>query len=71
MYYYENSSDFRFTCGEIAKWGDAGDIIKITKIDDGDIDYRCELAKRGTDVHADWAQHCRAGGRTQRAYGFD
>ncbi|MDA3276324.1 hypothetical protein IPC692_11945 [Pseudomonas aeruginosa] len=72
MYFYENSSDFRFTCGEIAKWGDPGDIVKIEKIDNGFIDFKCQLAKKGTKEHAAWSLICKNNDKShsKRGYGF-
>lgn len=72
MYLYENSSDFRFTCGEIKKWGDPGDIIRLEKVDDGEIQYRCELAKIGTTEHDEWKKICIGvpGAHTRRGFGF-
>ena len=72
MYLYENSSDFRFTCGEIAKWGDPGDIIRIEKIDNGVIDFRCQLAKKGSVEHTEWSKICvgRPDAHTRRGFGF-
>ncbi len=70
MYFYENSSDFRFTCGEIAKWGEPGDIVRIEKVDNGVVDFKCELAKQGTKEHKEWSTICKAGGHTKRGFGF-
>lgn len=72
MYLYENSSDFRFTCGEIARWGDPGDIIKIEKIDNDVIDFRCQLAKKGSAEHVEWSKICvgRPDAHTRRGFGF-
>ena len=70
MYFYENSSDFRFTCGEIAKWGEPGDIVRIEKVDNGVVDFKCDLAKQGTKEHAEWSKICKASGHTKRGFGF-
>lgn len=70
MYFYENSSDFRFTSGEIKKWGESGDIVRITRVDDGKVDFVCELAKAGTPTHAAWKAICTNVGRSKRGYGF-
>ncbi|MFP9531331.1 phospholipase D-like domain-containing protein [Pectobacterium brasiliense] len=72
MYLYENSSDFRFTCGEIKKWGEPGDIIKLEKVDDGEIHYRCQLAKIGTPEHEEWKKICTGtpSANTRRGFGF-
>lgn len=70
MYFYENSSDFRFTSGDIKKWGEPGDIVKITKMHNGTIDFKCELAKAGTQSHAKWKAFCTNVGRSKRGYGF-
>lgn len=70
MYYYENSSDFRFTSGDIAKWGSPGDIVKITRMDNGTLEFTCELVKKGHPTHAVWATYCKHKGRSARGYGF-
>lgn len=70
MYFYENSSDFRFTSGDVKKWGDEGDIVRITRVDGGPIDFVCELAKAGTPEHAAWKAYCTNVGRSKRGYGF-
>lgn len=72
MYFYENSSDFRFTCGEIAKWGEPGDILKIERSNDGETDYKCQLAKKGTPEHAKWSTYCAvpSGSHSKRGFGF-
>lgn len=72
MYLYENSSDFRFTCGEIKKWGDPGDIIRLEKVEDGEVHYRCQLAKIGTPEHGEWKKICTGipGTHTRRGFGF-
>jgi hypothetical protein len=70
MYFYENSSDFRFTSGEIKNWGDEGDIVRITRMHEASIDFVCELAKAGTPKHAEWKVYCTNFGRSKRGYGF-
>lgn len=70
MYYYENSSDFRFTSGEVKQWGDEGDIVRITRKDEDPVDFVCELAKAGTPEHAAWKVFCTNVGRSKRGYGF-
>ncbi|WP_175898667.1 restriction endonuclease PLD domain-containing protein [Burkholderia vietnamiensis] len=72
MYFYENSSDFRFTAGELKSWGgEPGDIVKITRVDDGVVDFTCELVKKTHSLHAKWATYCKTGEKTDRGYGFD
>lgn len=72
MYFYENSSDFRFTAGELKSWGgEPGDIVKITRVDNGDMDFTCELVKKTHPLHATWATYCKTGEKTDRGYGFD
>ena len=70
MYFYENSSDFRFTSGDIAKWGNPGDIVRITREEDGPVDFVCELVKKGDPLHVVWATHCNLQGRSKRRFGF-
>lgn len=72
MYFYENSSDFRFTAGELKSWGgEPGDIVKITRADDGVADFTCELVKKAHPLHARWAAFCKTGEKTDRGFGFD
>ena len=72
MYFYENSSDFRFTAGELKAWGgEPGDIVRITRVDDGTADFTCELVKKTHPLHAEWAAHCKTGEKTDRGFGFD
>lgn len=72
MYLYENSSDFRFTCGEIKNWGEPGDIIRLEKVEGGEVHYRCQLAKKGTPEHEEWKKICTGtpGAHTRRGFGF-
>lgn len=71
LYLYENSSDFRFYSREIAVWGDAGDIIRITPSDEPGVEYDCVLAKSGTAQHAVWSGFCtQTSSHTERVFGF-
>ena len=59
MYFYENSSDFRFYARPLVNFGaDSGDIVKIRKLDYEDIEYECVLARQGTDEHKLWLSFC-------------
>ena len=70
MYYYESSSDFRFTSGDIANWGTPGDIVKITRVDNETEDFTCELVKMNSPTHGIWKTYCKQRGRSKRVYGF-
>ncbi|WP_285960174.1 phospholipase D family protein [Pseudomonas tohonis] len=70
MYFYANSSDFRFTCGEIAKWGDPGDIVRLERVDNGIVDFKCVLAKKGTKEHEEWSIICTSSEKTHTKRGF-
>jgi hypothetical protein len=55
MYFYENSSDFRFYAGPLgALHAEADDIVRIRRIDVDDAVYECVLARKGTPEHAQW-----------------
>jgi len=71
MYFYENSSDFRITAGELAKWGEPGDILQISRVDNGQVNFICTLAKVGTQAHGAWKALCTTVGRSKRVCGFD
>lgn len=71
MYYYVNSSDFRFYSSELAKWATAGDIVRITLLGDDKVMYDCALAYKGTDLHEAWKARCNASSEhSQRVFGF-
>lgn len=71
LYFYENSSDFRFYSRAIAVWGSAGDIVRIAPSDEPGIEYDCQLAKSGSPTHAAWKALCtQTSPHTPRRYGF-
>lgn len=74
MYFYENSSDYRFYAGDLIKLGAAaGDIVRLTRIDEPDVTYECVLAPKGTPEHAEWTQylvlHVKSG-NSERTFGY-
>lgn len=59
MYMYTNSSDFRFYARPLVNaGGDLGDVVKITRISQPDIDYECVLARQGTPEYNIWINYC-------------
>lgn len=72
LYFYENSSDFRFYSRDVATWGRANDIVRITLSDEPGVVYDCQLAKQGTTQHSDWSALCtQTSSHTDRRYGFE
>lgn len=71
MYFYQNSSDFRFYSGALVGWAQAGDFIRITRVENQPYTYDCALAVAGTPEHAEWQSYCSpATGRSPRVFGF-
>ncbi|RQR34801.1 phospholipase D-like domain-containing protein [Burkholderia sp. Bp9142] len=71
MYFYQNSSDFRFYSGALVGWAKAGDFIRITRGENQPYTYDCALAIAGTPEHAEWKSYCPpATGRSPRLFGF-
>lgn len=60
IYYYEQSSDFRFYSSALVDMGaDAGDIVRISRCAPGDhAIFECALAKAGSRVHQEWEAYC-------------
>ena len=57
MYFYENSSDFRFYTNELNRLGAAsGDIVRLQRVDDAQATYECALARAGSPEHAAWSR---------------
>ena len=58
MYFYENSSDFRFYAGDLIRLqAEAGDIVRLTRIDEPDTTFECALAPAGTAEFNEWQQY--------------
>lgn len=71
MYFYVNSSDFRFYSSDLVKWAKAGDIIELTRVDDEGYVFECVLALAGTQTHNAWKSLCTQGStHTNRVFGF-
>jgi hypothetical protein len=72
MYIYENSSDFRFYMRKLVDSGaDSGDIIRITRIAQKDVEFECVLAKKGTAEFERWLKFCTQAVRnSKRRYGY-
>lgn len=59
MYFYENSSDFRFYARPLVNAGaDLGDIVRITRVADDDVEFECVLARQGTPEYEEWIELC-------------
>lgn len=72
MYLYENSRDFRFYSGYLARAAEAGDLIRVTRVDLPDRVFDVELARAGTPEHAEWLAYgiMSTGGQSPRRFGF-
>lgn len=71
MYYLTANSDYRFHSGNLAKWANAGDIVKITRSDNPDYEYECVLAVAGTPEYEEWKVLCIPGSKhSPRVFGF-
>jgi hypothetical protein len=74
MYFYENSSDFRFYSGDLVRLNPSfGDIVRISRIDEQDLVYECVLARKDTPEYAEWlpllVNEVKAG-NSERRFGF-
>lgn len=59
MYFYENSSDFRFYAQPLVNAGaDLGDIVRIRRIAEPDAEFECVWARQGTLEFNDWIRSC-------------
>jgi hypothetical protein len=59
MYFYENSSDFRFYARPlVSAGGDLGDVVRIRRIAEANAEYECILARQGTGTYDEWIKCC-------------
>ncbi len=59
MYMYENSSDFRFYVRPLVNaGGNLGDVVRIRRIADSDVEFECVLARQGTLEYDEWITSC-------------
>lgn len=71
MYFVQANSDYRFHVGNLVKWANAGDIVRITRHENGPHEYECALALSGTPTHAQWKAICALGStHSPRVFGF-
>ena len=72
MYMYENSSDFRFYSRFLVNEGaDNGDLVRITRLSESDVEFECVLARQGTPEYAEWILNCTQPVRNStRRFGF-
>ena len=72
LYYYKNSSDFRFHAGALRKWAKGGDIVRITRPEDGKVAFDCTLAVARTKEHREWKALCTLHSENSpRGFGFE
>lgn len=71
MYYYQNSSDYRFYSSDLSRWANAGDMIQLTRCEGQPYEYECVLAVAGTPEHATWKALCTLGSaHSPRVFAF-
>jgi len=72
MYFYENSSDFRFYARPLVNAGaDLGDLVRITRVAEDDVEFECVLARQGTPEYNAWIGYCVNEVRnSQRRFGY-
>lgn len=72
IYEYEDSADFRFYSARLVSMGaNEFDIVRITRSDEEEAVFVCELARQGTATHAQWERYCTASvTNSRRRYGF-
>lgn len=71
MYYVQANSDYRFHAGSLAKWANAGDMVRITRHEGMPHEYECALALSGSTTHAQWKAICAVGStHSPRVFGF-
>ena len=72
MYMYENSSDFRFYARPLVNAGaDLGDVVRITRVAEPQVEFECVLARQGTQEFTEWIQYCTQAVRnSDRRFGY-
>jgi HKD family nuclease len=72
MYFYENSSDFRFYARPLVNAGaDLGDLVRITRVSEDDVEFECVLARQGTPEYNAWIGFCvNEVKNSQRKFGY-
>lgn len=72
MYMYENSSDFRFYVRPLVNaGGNLGDVVRIRRIAEADVEYECVLARKGTPEYNEWIKSCTQSVRNSpRSFGY-
>jgi hypothetical protein len=72
MYLYENSSDFRFYARPLVNAGaDLGDLVRITRVSEDDVEFECVLARQGTPEYNAWIGFCvNEVKNSQRKFGY-
>ncbi len=59
LYFYENSSDFRFYARPLVNTGaDLGDVVQIRRLDQQEVDFECILARKDTPEFNLWIKFC-------------
>ena len=72
MYFYANSSDYRFYSHRLLELGaDVGDIVQIRRLIGENCEFQCVLARQGTTTYNDWRNFCvRPIRNSVRKYGY-
>ena len=72
MYEYTNSSDFRFYARRLLNLGaDEGDVVRVTRVVELDVEFECALARRNSRAYDDWLRYCtRRVRNSDRRYGY-
>jgi HKD family nuclease len=71
MYFYQNSSDYRFYSSDLVRWATAGDLIQLTRCENMPYEYECVLAVAGTPEHTAWKALCTQGSaHSPRVFAF-
>jgi hypothetical protein len=59
LYFYQNSSDFRFYARQIVNLGaNTGDIVRIRRVDEPEVTFDCAVAIQGMPQWDEWNALC-------------
>lgn len=71
LYYYENSSDFRFYARRVVTLGaNSDDVVRIRRVDEPDVTFDCAVALNGSQQWQEWRALCVNVARGGRRFGF-
>lgn len=72
MYAYQQRSEFRFFSPFLQELGaDEGDVIRVTRVSEGPIEFECVVAYTGTQLHSEWKPYCTVAAVGGRLYGYN